>query len=308
MTANDIKRILGTVGVDPKHMFHGVYMASVVNVNDPLSQGRVTLKIPQVLGTATSNWADPLGFKPSTVPAPGTIVHAYFTGGDINFPIYVTISLDSIEQQITSLQNQINSIGPGNWVNIDLLNGWSNVAGFLPAQVRVLTPGAVQLAGTIQGGAAFPGFPVALISGGFFNTTSSQSVPFQVLAGAASDPAVISGSTDTSGLNNGTVNGLSGVEGLNDGTINGNSASASGAGAHIHGAGGYAVTNGTHNHDSGSFAVADGNHSHTLSPLNVGAFVDNNSPVMTLGTDGFLTLVNISPNATQISFNTTLVV
>jgi hypothetical protein len=221
----------------------------------------------------------------------------------------VTISLDSIEQQIAALQAQVNSIGPGAWVNIDLLNGWTNSAGLLPAQVRVLTPGAVQLTGTIEGGGApFPGFAVALIPNGFFNTTSGQSVPFQVVAGAGSDSATISGSTDISGLNDGTVNGLSGVDGLSDGTINGNSASASGSGAHVHGGGSYAVTNGTHDHSSGSFAVADGTHSHTISPSNVGAFVDNNSPMMTLGTDGFLTLVNISANATRITFNTILAV
>jgi hypothetical protein len=90
MSALNPSRVLSTAGTEPKVMHHGVYIGSVVNANDPQNRSRVKLYIPQVLGNAVSNWAVPLGFGVSSVPVPGAIVHAMFTGGDINYPIYST--------------------------------------------------------------------------------------------------------------------------------------------------------------------------------------------------------------------------
>lgn len=72
---------------------NGVYQASIVSTADPLQQGRVTLKIPQVLGTATSNWALPVGSATllGTV-AVGQMVHAWFLGGNRNLPVYAPLS------------------------------------------------------------------------------------------------------------------------------------------------------------------------------------------------------------------------
>lgn len=81
-------RVLSTTGTAPKQLYHGIYTGSVVNINDPVNLGRVTLKVPQVLGTATSNWAPPLGYNVFQVPATGTIVHVMFEGGDVNHPVY----------------------------------------------------------------------------------------------------------------------------------------------------------------------------------------------------------------------------
>lgn len=69
----------------------GVYIASVINNNDPLSQGRAQLQIPQILGQATSNWAAPLGNFSSIAPAAGNIVYAMFIGGNVSFPVYFPI-------------------------------------------------------------------------------------------------------------------------------------------------------------------------------------------------------------------------
>ncbi len=308
MTANDVKRILGTVGVDSKQMFHGIYLASVVNTNDPLGQGRVTLKVPQVLGVATSNWADPLGFDPSVIPPPGTIVHAYFTGGDINMPVYAKIDLTAINSSIATLQSEITGLVgyPAAWSPVSLLEGWSNIGGFLPAQARVVSPGIVQVVGHIQGGIADNGTPVITVPS--IATSAAQVIPVTVMSGGSSQAdGFMSGDTDIAGLNDGTINGLSGTEGLDDGTINGTSASASGSGSHSHGSGSYAVSNGMHDHDSGSFAVADGTHQHGTSALVPVVNVNSIQPIIQIDSAGNGVLFNTSGAETQLSFSATLV-
>jgi hypothetical protein len=311
MTANDIKRILGTVGVESKHMFSGIYIASVVNVNDPLGLGRVTLKIPQVLGTATSNWADPLGFIPSAVPAPGTIVHAYFTGGDVNLPIYASLNLATINAEITALQASVAALSgfPSAWQALTLTAGWSNMSGFEPAQVRISNPGVAQLVGHVQNGTTADGTLIATMPGGFMNATNDQIFAVTVIAGAGSDVQTggLLGSSDTAGLSDGTINGSSTTTGLPDGTTQGTSGSSNATNPHTHGPGSFSVTNGQHSHGPGSYAVTNGTHSHTLSGAASQALVNYNSPIAIVDTGGGLTIFNLSPNASQISFNFTLV-
>ena len=86
---------ISTVGTSSKKMHHGTYAAAVVNNNDPLNKGRVQLLVPQVLGTATSNWATPIGYSIATPPQNNTLVHAQFLGGDINQPIYLPAATES---------------------------------------------------------------------------------------------------------------------------------------------------------------------------------------------------------------------
>lgn len=81
-------RTMDTTGIPSKKMYHGIYTASVVNNNDPKGENRVTMLVPQILGTAVSNWAVPLGFFISSPPPPGTLVHGMFLGGDLNYPVY----------------------------------------------------------------------------------------------------------------------------------------------------------------------------------------------------------------------------
>jgi hypothetical protein len=124
-------RVLSTVGTPQKKMFHGIYEASVVNNNDPLGSGRVQLYVPQVLGLAVSNWAVPLGFSTQdNVPAVNTIVHAYFTGGDVNHPVYAFTT------------NISAAIQPAPWTAMTPLNGWSNVSGYIAASYRLLNNGS----------------------------------------------------------------------------------------------------------------------------------------------------------------------
>ena len=88
-------RILDTVGVAPKKVWEGIYMASCVNNADPLGQGRITMYVPQVLGTSISNWATPLGYGYVEIPPINAMVHCYFAGGDINQPVYIYVNTNN---------------------------------------------------------------------------------------------------------------------------------------------------------------------------------------------------------------------
>lgn len=300
-------RILPTAGTQPKAQWHGVYIASCAQNNDPLGEGRIKMHVPQVLGNAVSNWARPLGYKPSVVPAVGQMVHAYFAGGDVNHPIWVRTDFTS---EFNNIQNQINNLGPGAWSPLQLVNAWSNSSGYQPAQARIVFPGVVQITGTVQGGLAGDTAEIAQVPPGYYNTSSSLVMPVTVMAGASADTGSgsLSGSTDSSGLTDGTINGLSGQDGLTDGTINGTSGTGPNTNNHTHGPGSFSVTNGQHKHDSGSFAVANGNHTHSLFSASVTTSANNNTPMLVLNTSGNLQMYNVSVNATQLSFSAILAV
>ncbi|GII88904.1 baseplate assembly protein [Sphaerisporangium siamense] len=73
----------------------GKYRGTVVNNADPLRQGRIQVRVPDVLGEATSSWAMPclpvagpqMGLY--TVPLVGAGVWVEFEQGDVSFPIWV---------------------------------------------------------------------------------------------------------------------------------------------------------------------------------------------------------------------------
>jgi hypothetical protein len=67
----------------------GAYKGVVVRNDDPLSQLRVVVTVPQVLGTALSQWAPPLSATAGSPPAVGAAVTIMFVGGDINHPGYM---------------------------------------------------------------------------------------------------------------------------------------------------------------------------------------------------------------------------
>jgi hypothetical protein len=71
--------------------FFGVYRGVVVSTRDPLAKGRLTLKIPQVLGDAITGWAWG-SYQPGVVnvlPTVGAGVFVMFEGGDPSFPIWL---------------------------------------------------------------------------------------------------------------------------------------------------------------------------------------------------------------------------
>jgi hypothetical protein len=79
---------------DIRRRFFGKYRATVVDNVDPLSQGRLILQIPDVLGLLPSDWAMPcLPFAGISMgsfvrPIPGAGVWAEFEQGDPQFPIW----------------------------------------------------------------------------------------------------------------------------------------------------------------------------------------------------------------------------
>lgn len=100
----------------PRHW--GIYAATVHNNSDPLGHGRVKLRIPQIMGTAISNWANPVANN-GIVPVYGQKVFAMFTGGDVNYPLYflpepINTGLSST---VVQLFGALGTFGPvTNWI------------------------------------------------------------------------------------------------------------------------------------------------------------------------------------------------
>ena len=104
-------------GTDPARQWPGIYLAKVVQTR--LTDLSVRMQVPQVLGTAVTDWAAPmldprgtgnppvgtqfaawgLGWQPEVPPGPGppvnTLVVAMFLGGDINVPVYSLLGRQS---------------------------------------------------------------------------------------------------------------------------------------------------------------------------------------------------------------------
>lgn len=146
-------------GTPDKKMFHGIYLASVVSTKDPNRQNRVTMKIPQVLGAVTSNWANSVNSTQQT-PQPGDIVYAMFTGGDINQPVYleeVTIPQGTPWTQLTPLGT-----------------GWSASGGVSGVFYRLSLTGDVCIAWDIQTTTNGNANTIATLPSGFRPSTSIQ--------------------------------------------------------------------------------------------------------------------------------------
>jgi hypothetical protein len=81
----------------PQGRFFGKYRATVLNNVDPLMRGRLTLSVPDVLGTVPSTWAEactplagPTGpaMGAHFIPAIGAAVWAEFEHGEPGYPIW----------------------------------------------------------------------------------------------------------------------------------------------------------------------------------------------------------------------------
>lgn len=71
--------------------FYGLYRAVVFANNDPLGQGRLRLRVPQVLGSQVTDWAWVRNTPGVTVdpPAVGHGIWVLFESGDPSFPVVV---------------------------------------------------------------------------------------------------------------------------------------------------------------------------------------------------------------------------
>lgn len=71
--------------------FFGVYRGVVVETNDPLSKGRIKLRVPQVLANEITDWAWFVHIPGNTfvLPSIGAGVWVQFEGGDPAYPIWI---------------------------------------------------------------------------------------------------------------------------------------------------------------------------------------------------------------------------
>ncbi|MGW1261180.1 phage baseplate assembly protein V [Streptomyces drozdowiczii] len=110
---------------------HGTYSAIVVSCQDPHNRGRVRLRIPQIMGTAVSGWADPV--TPGAA-LPGDQVYVAFDGGDRSRPVYWPRLTASV---------------PGAWTPLTLSSGWVASSAGTPV-CRVTADGMVELSGSVE--------------------------------------------------------------------------------------------------------------------------------------------------------------
>ncbi|MEW1922272.1 phage baseplate assembly protein V [Streptomyces sp. NPDC088360] len=109
---------------------YGTYSAIVVSTQDPHHRGRVRLRIPQVMGTAVSGWAEPASLGAAL---PGDQVYVAFDGGDRNHPVFWP---------------KVRA-GAQGWIPLSLSSGWS--AGTKgPPMVRLGEDGMLELDGSIS--------------------------------------------------------------------------------------------------------------------------------------------------------------
>lgn len=164
-------RYLDSAGVRPAKVWHGTYAAKVVNTQDPLQQKRIKMRIPQVLGTAISNWAPPV-FNPNLpVPQVGSLINAVFLGGDINWPMYYPPF--KVPQT-------------GEWQLITPAGGWSVVAGLIKPQIRTTTAGSAEIIGNLGGpGTTTDNTVIGTLPGGTFSAVNAHYAPLEAITGAA---------------------------------------------------------------------------------------------------------------------------
>lgn len=70
--------------------FYGIYRGKVQSNKDPLNQGRLKVRVPQILADQVTGWAWPIETPSANfqLPEVGQGVWVQFEGGDTNFPIW----------------------------------------------------------------------------------------------------------------------------------------------------------------------------------------------------------------------------
>lgn len=112
----------------------GVYAGIVVTAEDPQNRGRARLRIPQIMGTAVTGWAEPAGVG---IVSPGDQVTVSFDGQDRNYPVFWPMRAEPFA---------------GPWVPLVLESGWSaGTGGDGPPVARVTGDGMIELSGVASG-------------------------------------------------------------------------------------------------------------------------------------------------------------
>ena len=82
--------------------FGGVYLGVVHDIKDPLNNGRVKLRVPQLFGSSPTEWANPVAQSGLEIELPkvNQPVWVMFQGAQSTFPVW--IGLHSINGESTS--------------------------------------------------------------------------------------------------------------------------------------------------------------------------------------------------------------
>jgi hypothetical protein len=217
-------------------------------------------------------------------------------------------------QQITTLQSQAaasQALVPGDWEAILLTGGWSNLAGYIPAQARIMQAGMTQIVGHITGGTVTNGTVIGTLTSGYFNTVHAHTFSANAVTGAAavshagavSNPAVTAG--QLSDLDS-TPNQAAGVNPTPESGSPGSSYSQSYLSAL---AGNVNTLSGYVEALAGAFNLGNSLHgsgtvgSQALSAPATATAVNMNSPTITLSTAGVLSIQNVDPSVTTLSFS-----
>jgi hypothetical protein len=195
--------------------------------------------------------------------------------------------LNTMGSQVSQVSSQVAALTPGAWEFLALQNGWTNVSGYIPAQVRILQGGMAQVIGHIQGGTTGNGTTIATLSTGYYNTVHAHAFTVNAVTGAsasAQSGAVSNGAVSTAVLpaipatdRSFTVTGISGSTGTLD----------------LGPSSGQQIGNLNLN-------------SQALNSTTTSTAVNMNTPTLTLSTSGALTIQNVDPNVTQLSFTQVL--
>jgi hypothetical protein len=100
---------------------YGVYRGEVVRTDDPEQRGRLQLRVPQVLGTSFSAWAEPTDQRPGSaefasppanLPDVGDWVWVQFVGGDVTKPVYISYGAQMLSDRLDLLLDDGSLLGP----------------------------------------------------------------------------------------------------------------------------------------------------------------------------------------------------
>lgn len=190
--------------------------------------------------------------------------------------------------RISAIGSQVSSLTPGDWELVTLSGGWSNVAGYIPAQVRIVQAGMSQVVGHIEGGTVTDGTVIGTLTSGYYNAVHSHAFTVNSVTGAAasSQAGVLSDLAGDLTSGAGTLTDL--AANMTSGTVSGTAFGA------------LTVANTAVVLHSGAVSVPT---PLTLHSGTTATAVNKNSPTITLSTSGTLTIANVDPNVTQLSFS-----
>jgi len=142
--------------------FYGIYRGVVADTNDPENLGRIKLQVPQILGSAVTNWAFPIIGVPENKKAPyGSFSDSTTQNiAAVNTPQAVTINTTEEAFRVSVVDNskltfatagtydiqfsaQLQRTNKGN----DTADVWLKLNGSLPAQNVLRSNGSISING-----------------------------------------------------------------------------------------------------------------------------------------------------------------